>query len=146
LGGHVVEGGVGWAAAAAGLASLSPAPLRGEVRVGRSRFDFEAGGTLVEVKSVTLAEGGVGRFPDAVTARGAKHVRELAELAGSGRRCAVAFVAQRGDVERIEMAEGIDAQFAREVRRAGEAGVLVLGCRFEMCAGGGQNGKRVEVR
>ncbi len=120
--------------------------LRAEVRVRQSRFDFQTGETLVEVKSVTLASSGIGRFPDAVTARGSKHLRELTELALRKRPCAVVFAAQRGDVERIELAHEIDPLFAQEAERAGDAGVLILGCRFDMTRPGAQGGKRVDVR
>lgn len=67
-----------------------------EVTVGRSRFDFRlerrGEAVLLEVKSCTLVSGRVAMFPDAVTARGARHVRELAELARGGTKAAVLFV------------------------------------------------------
>ena len=59
---------------------------------------------LREVKSVSLVEGGIGLFPDAVTARGARHVRELAALRRSGDwAAAVLFVLQRPDAARIRL-------------------------------------------
>jgi sugar fermentation stimulation protein A len=70
--------------------------VRREAKAGRSRFDFllaDAQGLLyVEVKSVTLFGKTVAMFPDAVTARGARHLQELAELSEGGFRCAVIFV------------------------------------------------------
>ena len=67
-----------------------------EVTVGRSRFDFllKQGGekVLLEVKSCTLAGRQVVMFPDAVTERGARHVRELARIAGEGTRTVVLFI------------------------------------------------------
>ncbi len=69
---------------------------RAEVPVGRSRFDFllrENGEDLfLEVKSCTLFANGVAMFPDAVTARGRKHLLELAALAKGGTRAAVVFL------------------------------------------------------
>jgi len=69
---------------------------RAEVRVGRNRFDFllNKGGEeiLLEVKSCTLAGKKVAMFPDAVTERGARHIRELARIAGRGTRTAVLFI------------------------------------------------------
>lgn len=69
-----------------------------EHRVGRSRFDFllehDGAPVLLEVKSCTQFGRRVAMFPDAVTARGARHVRELAELARGGTRTAVLFVVQ----------------------------------------------------
>ncbi len=111
---------------------------RAEVRHGASRFDFRLvrsegpsrGEPLyLEVKSVTLVEGGHALFPDAVTARGARHLGELAELARSGTRTAVLFVAQREDVRDIEAARSIDPAFAEALAEARAAGVAVYGRR-----------------
>ena len=70
--------------------------MRREVKHGRSRFDFlladGRGEIFVEVKSCTLFGKTVAMFPDAVTERGARHLRELAELAESGTRTAVVFM------------------------------------------------------
>jgi sugar fermentation stimulation protein A len=69
---------------------------RSEVPVGHSRFDFllkdGKGEILLEVKSCTLFGKSVAMFPDAVTARGARHLQELAALSGSGARAAILFV------------------------------------------------------
>lgn len=108
---------------------------------GASRFDFllspepDAGRDpearlVLEVKSVTLLEGDVARFPDAVTARGARHVTELAELAGRpGWEAAVLFVCQRPGARRIEAARSIDPVFADALGHAARAGVRLLGRR-----------------
>ncbi|HVP78783.1 MAG TPA: DNA/RNA nuclease SfsA [Thermodesulfobacteriota bacterium] len=70
--------------------------VRSEIPVGRSRFDFllKEGGQdiLVEVKSCTLVGERVAMFPDAVTERGARHLRELAEISARGVRTVVLFV------------------------------------------------------
>ena len=113
------------------------AARRPEVRLGRSRFDWrleapDGTPTWVECKSVTLAEGALARFPDAVTARGARHLTELAELSRSGTRAAVAFIAQRGDVDRLEAARDIYPTFADALAAAREAGVVVLGARLRV--------------
>lgn len=110
---------------------------RAEHRVGRSRIDFllrarDGAGPplLLEVKSVSLVEGGVALFPDAVTARGARHVRELAERSRLGRNAAaILFVAQRPDVERVIAAREIDPDFAAALGEARAAGVRVLARR-----------------
>lgn len=89
----------------------------------------------LEVKSVTLVEDGVALFPDAVTARGARHVRELAEVAGrvdddgTVWSAAILFVLQREDAHRIEAARSIDPDFADALAEAKAAGVWVLGRR-----------------
>ena len=109
--------------------------VRPEVTIGKSRFDFllsRADGRqmVMEVKSVTLVADGVGLFPDAVTTRGARHVRELAELAQHRDREAVAlFVLQRPDADVIRAARSIDLKFAEALEEAGNAGVRVLGRR-----------------
>jgi sugar fermentation stimulation protein A len=109
--------------------------VRWEVTLGRSRFDFllsdERGRQMVvEVKSVTLVEDGVGLFPDAVTERGARHVRELAELTGrEGWEAAVLFVLQRSDASEIRAARSIDPKFAEALMKAKEVGVRILGRR-----------------
>lgn len=106
-----------------------------EVALGASRIDFvlsrDGGRRLaLEVKSVTLVEEGVGRFPDAVTARGARHVRELAGLAGKeGWEAAVLFVAQRGDVARVVADADVDPDFAEALSEARRAGVRALARR-----------------
>lgn len=108
---------------------------RHEVTLGASRIDFVlhngAGRRLaLEVKSVTLVEDGVALFPDAVTERGARHVRELATLAvDPAWDAAILFVLQRPDAVRIEAAAGIDPGFARALAEAKAAGVRVLGRR-----------------
>jgi sugar fermentation stimulation protein A len=70
--------------------------VRPEVRVGRSRFDFllEEGnrGILLEVKSCTLVGESVAMFPDAVTARGARHLKELAMISEGAVRAVILFV------------------------------------------------------
>jgi sugar fermentation stimulation protein A len=84
----------------------------------------------LEVKSVTLVEHGVARFPDAVTARGARHVRALMELAREpGWEAAILFVLQRADAHRIEAARSIDPTFAEALAEARDAGVRILGRR-----------------
>ena len=132
---------------AAGL--LSDGRVRGargglerEVRHGRSRFDFllraaDGRRTWVEVKSVTLAENGVGLFPDAPTERGVRHVRELIALRRAGDAAMLLFVAQRADVERIRPHGGIDPTFATTLREAARAGVMLRGAGFRMDSAGG---------
>lgn len=123
---------------------------RAEFPHGRSRFDFLLHGRstklVLEVKSVTLVEEGVARFPDAITARGARHVRELAALAGEdGWEAAVLFVLQRGDADRIEAARAIDPGFAEALAEAKAAGVQVLGRRCTVTLEGVTLGERVVV-
>lgn len=108
---------------------------RPEFSWGKSRFDFllhneNEERMILEIKSVTLVEEGVGLFPDAVTARGTRHVEELAHIAGQkGWRAGVLFVVQRRDATSIRAARSIDAKFARALSSAQKEGVQVNGRR-----------------
>ena len=101
----------------------------------RSRVDFllsrpDGRRLALEVKSVTLVEDGVALFPDAVTARGARHVRELTAVAGlDDWEAAVLFVLQRPDAYIVRAASSIDPAFSAALARAADAGVRVLGRR-----------------
>ncbi|NIR44528.1 MAG: DNA/RNA nuclease SfsA [Gemmatimonadetes bacterium] len=100
---------------------------------GRSRFDFLlARGDermLLEVKSVTLLDRRRALFPDAVTARGARHVTELAAARAAGYDAAVLFVVQRRDAESVTAARAIDPAFADALIAARGSGVRMLGYR-----------------
>ena len=124
---------------------LDGSTIRSEVVHGRSRFDFQVGGSMVEVKSVTLASGTAGAFPDAVSARAARHCDELAALASSGRPTAICFVAQRGDVESVRPEDEIDPAFGVSIRAASKAGVLVLACALDITPEGAKRARRVPV-
>lgn len=108
--------------------------LRREVRYGNenSRIDLlledsARGRCYIEVKSVTLGlEQGLGAFPDAVTLRGLKHLRELSAIAASGDRAVLFFCVLHDDVERVSPAGHIDPAYAAGVREALVAGVEVM--------------------
>jgi len=103
---------------------------------GRSRFDFLLGRPgcrmLLEVKSVTLVKGDRGFFPDAVTTRGTRHVRELASAIDEGFEATVLFVVQRKDASSVTAASSIDPKFAEALSEARAAGVHLLGYRCEV--------------
>ncbi|MFT8319695.1 MAG: DNA/RNA nuclease SfsA [Bacillus sp. (in: firmicutes)] len=114
--------------------------IRSEYTYGNSRWDFllkHKDGTLLllEVKSVTLAENGIGMFPDAVTARGTKHVKEITTIAREKRiQTAILFIAQREDVTQITTAPHIDEKFAEALIEAEKAGVKLIGynCKLSL--------------
>jgi len=107
--------------------------IRPEVKYGEgSRIDLllTAPGRpdcYVEVKNVTAAVAGrIGYFPDAVTTRGTKHLREMSAMVASGHRAVLVFCVQRGDVECMRPADHIDPVYARTLREALAAGVEVI--------------------
>lgn len=84
----------------------------------------------VEVKNVTAAvTAGVALFPDAVSARAAKHLRELMRLVAAGQRAVLVYCVQRGDVREVRPADAIDPLYGRTLREARAAGVEVLAYR-----------------
>ncbi|MCM5559878.1 DNA/RNA nuclease SfsA [Pleomorphomonas sp. JP5] len=104
--------------------------LRREVPYGeRSRVDMLLEGDgrppcYVEVKSVTLSRRpGLAEFPDAVTARGAKHLAELAAVVRGGARAVLLYLVQRGDCHSFELAADIDPTYAAAAGAARAAGV-----------------------
>jgi sugar fermentation stimulation protein A len=79
----------------------------------------------VEVKSVTLAVDDVAMFPDAVTKRGLKHLRELGRVVADGGRAVMFYLVQRGDCVQFATAAHIDPAYAAGLRAARDAGVEV---------------------
>jgi len=111
---------------------------RGEVAYGLegSRADFFLSGhagkpdCFLEVKNVTaLSAPGIAIFPDAMSTRGSRHLRELAAWSRSGGRAALCFCVARDDAGEVRPADGIDPQYGLELRRALAAGVEVLAYR-----------------
>jgi len=97
--------------------------IRPEVSYGdNSRIDLllsRAGERCyVEVKNVTLVEDGRALFPDAVTARGQKHLRELMSVVKGGDRGVIFFVIQRADGDAVSPADRIDPEYGRLLRLA----------------------------
>jgi sugar fermentation stimulation protein A len=80
----------------------------------------------IEIKNCTLVEDGVAMFPDAVTARGVKHLQVLHRLAARGNRCGIFFLIQRMDAHRFAPAGHIDPAYAKALRTAVAGGVDVF--------------------
>lgn len=120
---------------------LGYASMRREVAYGTegSRIDLllEHPGRppcWVEVKSITQSgrEPGLAAFPDAVTERGAKHLRELSRLARSGARAVQFYLIDRTDCDRATVAADMDPGYAAALREALAAGVEVLCYRADV--------------
>ncbi len=123
---------------------------RREQRFGDSRFDFlleggEGPDAWVEVKNVTLAEGGAALFPDAVTARGLKHLRTLAEAAAGGARAVIFYLVQREDGAVMRPADAIDPAYGAALREVVAQGVEALAYQAVPSPRGVALGSRVPV-
>ncbi|WP_159566944.1 DNA/RNA nuclease SfsA [Budvicia diplopodorum] len=107
--------------------------LRGEVRYGEenSRIDFlledeNRPSCYVEVKSVTLLDKTRGYFPDAVTLRGQKHLRELQSMAERGHRAVLLFAVLHSGINQVSAAKHIDPAYATLFEQVQKHGVEVI--------------------
>ena len=113
---------------------------RAEVKYGaeKSRIDLllsgheSAADAWVEVKNVTLAKNGQGFFPDAVTERSQKHLRELMAQVQQGHRAALFFVVNHTGIETVRPADHIDRKYGELLREACDAGVEVIAYRASL--------------
>jgi len=115
--------------------------LKSEVKYGEegSRIDImlqadDRPRCYIEVKSVTLAEKTYGYFPDAVTLRGQKHLRELMSVAASGDRAVLLFAVLHSAIEYFSPAHHIDARYAQLLTEAQQKGVEILAYKAELSA------------
>ncbi|MCE9993808.1 DNA/RNA nuclease SfsA [Enterobacter sp.] len=115
--------------------------IKSEVKYGEegSRIDFmlQAEGRpecYIEVKSVTLAEQENGYFPDAVTLRGQKHLRELISVAAAGKRAVLLFAVLHSAIARFSPARHIDPKYAQLLNEAQKQGVEVFAYKAELSA------------
>lgn len=111
--------------------------IKREVKVSASsRLDLQLflqnSSIYVEIKNCSLAENGVAMFPDAVTTRGTKHLKELMGLAADGMEAAIFFLVQRSDAEVFRPAVHIDPLYAKTLAEAAASGVTVLAYRAEV--------------
>lgn len=111
--------------------------IRREVKVSAgSRLDLavshERLTTYVEVKNCSLVENGCAMFPDAVTARGTKHLHELIALVAAGEGGCIFFLVQRMDAHRFAPAVHIDPLYSETLREAVTKGVLLLAYQAEV--------------
>jgi sugar fermentation stimulation protein A len=102
-----------------------------EFSFGRSRIDFflekEEEKVLLEVKNVTLTlDSDVACFPDAVTTRGQKHLKELLDAVDCGYRAVIFFLVQRGETLSFRPADAIDPEYGRLLRKVVQKGVEPL--------------------
>ncbi len=112
--------------------------IRQEVKYGEegSRIDLllqdhtDGRDCYVEIKNVTTCdEAAYGFFPDAVSTRASKHLRELMGMVAQGQRAVIFFCVQRGDVEQVRPADEVDPIYGETLRQALSAGVEALAYR-----------------
>lgn len=133
------------------------AGLRREVPYGRenSRVDVMLTGAghkpdcYVEVKSVTLLEPpltlGIGYFPDAVSQRGTKHLRELAEQVARGDRAVLMYCVQHSGIREVRPAAHIDPEYAETLSQVAQQGVELLAYKTRMSPRGLKLVKQIPV-
>lgn len=104
--------------------------IKPEKKYKNSRFDFyietESEKAFIEVKSVTLENGGIAKFPDAPTDRGVKHIRELCECIDDGYKAYIIFVVQMKDVLYFTPNDDTHKEFGDILRMAYKKGVEVI--------------------
>jgi sugar fermentation stimulation protein A len=100
----------------------------------------------MEVKGVTLETDGVCAFPDAPTARGAKHIRGLTALAKRGVGAYILFVIQMDNVKYLHPNDATDPEFGKALREAATAGVQILAVDCKVLPGEMVIGKSVPVK
>jgi len=107
-----------------------------EVSYGKNRFDFQLKKNnlhmIVEVKSVTLVENKIAKFPDAITARGKKHVEHLSNLNSQNLKTMVLFVIQRPDADSFEPQWERDPKFSNALLKASKNGVCIKAIKMKM--------------
>ncbi|MBR4016520.1 MAG: DNA/RNA nuclease SfsA [Oscillospiraceae bacterium] len=124
--------------------------LRPEHTHGESRFDFsftkDGKPCFLEVKGVTLETDGICAFPDAPTARGVKHLKELKRLCADGYGAYVLFVIQMSNVQYLHPNDATDPAFGAALREAAAAGVKILAVDCTVTPDSMALGNPVEVR
>ena len=125
--------------------------LRREVKYGvNSRVDILLTGNdrpdcYVEIKNVHLMrQPGLAEFPDSVTARGAKHLGELANMVGEGKRAVMIYLIQM-QADRFSLAADIDKKYAAAFAEAHAAGVEAIAACCKVSPGGIEVDRRVEM-
>lgn len=104
------------------------------------RVDFVLSGPqgdcLLEVKSATVVEKGIARYPDSITPRGTKQLNALARSAAAGKRAVLLFLIQREDAKSFAVSNSYDPVYAEAFENALEAGVEVLAMVAPVCREG----------
>jgi len=120
-----------------------------EKKIGKSRLDAflkgPDGELWIEAKNVTLVEDDVAYFPDAVTERGQKHIKELIEISKSNKRVALFFLIQRPDSKCFAPADFIDLNYSKLFYEAINHGIEIWPYTCIISNSGIKLGKRLKV-
>lgn len=101
--------------------------------------------TYIEVKSVTLSrQKGIAEFPDSVTARGTKHLHDLAAMARDGHHAVMFYLVQRTDCDICQLAADIDPTYADALDTARASGVSVIAYRSDLSTHGAKLGPKIK--
>ncbi len=107
-----------------------------EIVYGKHRFDFKLSNStqslILEVKSVTLVENNIAKFPDCVTERGKKHVIKLGEMITHGIPCMILFIIQRPDVKSFNPAWSRDSKFCNALYDSYKKGLKIKVIKTQM--------------
>ena len=112
--------------------------IKPETKFGiNTRFDFLVTKndlkSFIEVKNVTLSrKKGIAEFPDAVTSRGLKHIKELIKANEKGYKIYILYLIQRNDCKSFKIAEDIDPEYSDSLSKAvkKKLNVLCFDCKF----------------
>lgn len=120
-----------------------------DLALAPSELELAGGKNLhfIEIKNVSYAERGVAQFPDAVTTRGQKHLRDLMDLRAKNFGAELVFVVQRQDCESFAPAEHIDPEYAKLLRMAADKGVAIraLSCEIDPRSGVHVTGRELPI-
>lgn len=126
--------------------------IRSEVRYGQenSRIDLLLTNSgdetcYVEIKNVTLVEDGIALFPDAVSERGTKHLRELVNVVAKGHRGVIFYCVQRRDATQVAPADQIDPVYGETLRWAIAQGVEAIAYQADVTTKAIQLHKKLPV-
>lgn len=125
--------------------------IKPEMPYGASRLDFyveDKGGNkaYIEVKGVTLEDGGIARFPDAPTERGVKHIRELCHARGQGFAAYLVFVVQMKGISFLEPNDVTHPAFGEALREAHAQGVVILAYDCNVTPDGMTIGESIPIK
>ena len=114
--------------------------IKPEVKFGENtRFDFlitkKNYKAFIEVKNVTLSrKSGLAEFPDAITSRGSKHINELIQASKKGYDIYIAYIIQREDCKKFEIAADIDEEYSKLLTKAvkKKLNIICYDCKFSL--------------